>query len=211
MKLYNVGKRLQEARRKKGIKTQESFASKANVTLKTVQNWEQGRVNPSLETLIELSELLDCDLDYLTGRIDESTHDIHYVQEMTGLSEEAIRKISNPDIDNPMGKLLSHLIESDGFYNLMMAYKIFLTSTEKLGASDIEEPPFELNEGDRVILSCNEAAHHFMSNVALGMTHICEEDYDKHLDIALQKAQKQKIEHFQKLASMKGGSDSENT
>ena len=36
---------------------------------------------------MRICDLLECDIDYLLGRIEESTHTIKSIQEKTGLSE----------------------------------------------------------------------------------------------------------------------------
>lgn len=56
----------------------------------TIQAWEQGKSVPSAEALCNICDLLDCDADYLLGRMDERNHDIKEIREYTGLSEEAI-------------------------------------------------------------------------------------------------------------------------
>lgn len=92
-KKYDVfGERLKELRKRK-FKTQESFAEAAEVSVETVRNWEQGRVLPEMGTLFKIADILDCDLDYLTGRIDCKTHDVQFIHEQTGLSEKAIKKL----------------------------------------------------------------------------------------------------------------------
>lgn len=42
-----------------------------------------------------LANLLDCDIDYLLGRIDETTHTRKFIREETGLSEYAITTLQN--------------------------------------------------------------------------------------------------------------------
>ena len=56
----------------------------------TIQAWEQGKSIPSAEAICNICDLLDCDADYLLGRMDERNHDIKEIREYTGLSEEAI-------------------------------------------------------------------------------------------------------------------------
>lgn len=90
--LYSVRFGLKKARNKKGY-TQEKLAQILDVNLKTVQNWEQGISNPSTEKLIQVADLLDCDLDYLIGKIKETTHDNAFIRQETGLSEEAIIRL----------------------------------------------------------------------------------------------------------------------
>lgn len=59
----------------------------------TVQSWEQGKSTPTAEVLANICELLECDADYLLGRINEYTHDVETVRCYTGLSTEAIEKL----------------------------------------------------------------------------------------------------------------------
>ena len=176
-KLYSLRDGLKKARKRRGW-TQEDLRIEMGVSLKTVMNWEQGRVNPPLETMIELCEVLDCDLDYLIGRLEEKTHDLHSVHEFTGLSEKALDKIICPELNHPMSKTLSHLIESDKFENLITSYKVFLELLKQLDDSDLEQlSSFELKEGGNVVLSTNEAINHFKQQVSLVMEHICDSDH----------------------------------
>lgn len=63
-----------------------------NNMFETVQSWEQGKSTPSAEVLANICELLDCDADYLLGRIDHRTHDIEDAHRYTGLSSEALEQ-----------------------------------------------------------------------------------------------------------------------
>lgn len=107
---YNIAEGLKRARRhynegkSKELRiTQEELADRLGVSLKTVMNWEQGQAIPSVETLMDLADIYDCDLDYLTGRIDQRTHDLQFIHDQTGLSEKAIEKlqslVTEPDWD----------------------------------------------------------------------------------------------------------------
>lgn len=102
MKLYSLKEGLKRARKEAGL-TQAELAEKMGVHIKTVMNWEQGIAEPSLGTLMKLTELYNCDLDYLTGRIDCKTHDLQFIHDQTGLSEKAIEKllslVTEPDWD----------------------------------------------------------------------------------------------------------------
>lgn len=60
----NLGNRIANLR--KGKKwTQNDLANKLFVVDKTISSWESNRTEPSLETIIKLSELLDCSASYL--------------------------------------------------------------------------------------------------------------------------------------------------
>ena len=102
MKLYSLKEGLKRARKDAGL-TQAELSEKMGVHIKTVMNWEQGIAEPSLGTLMDLTELYHCDLDYLTGRLDQKTHDLQFIHDQTGLSEKAIEKLQSfmtePDWD----------------------------------------------------------------------------------------------------------------
>lgn len=59
----------------------------------TVQSWEQGKSTPSAEVLANICDLLDCDADYLLGRINQRTHAIDTAHLYTGLSIEALEQL----------------------------------------------------------------------------------------------------------------------
>lgn len=107
MKLYSLKEGLKRARKEAGLtqaELTEILKSKGIAShIKTVMNWEQGIAEPSLGTLMDLTELYHCDLDYLTGRIDCKTHDLQFIHDQTGLSEKAIEKlrslVTEPDWD----------------------------------------------------------------------------------------------------------------
>ena len=103
---YSIAEGLKRARRQynegksKELRiTQEELAERLGVSLKTVMNWEQGQAIPSVETLMDLAEIYHCDLDYLTGRLDQKTHDLQFIHDQTGLSEKAIEKLQSVMIE----------------------------------------------------------------------------------------------------------------
>ena len=86
----NFSEGLKRARKKAGIKRQEDFANEINKSLNAVQKWEQGKTSPSLDDFIDLCDFFKCDADYLLARIDEKTHDLAFICEFTGLSEDVV-------------------------------------------------------------------------------------------------------------------------
>ena len=60
----NYGKKISKLRQNKNI-TQKELASKLYVTDKTISSWESNRTEPSLEMIIKLSEILECNPSYL--------------------------------------------------------------------------------------------------------------------------------------------------
>lgn len=112
----DFGDRLQNLRKQKKIKTQEEFASKLGVNLKSVQNWEQGRKLPQSEHLFKICDVLDCDLDYLTGRLEERNRTIKEMAAYTGLSEKSIKMlhdyhVSKTDGQNCLPTYISNILD----------------------------------------------------------------------------------------------------
>ena len=115
MILYSLKEGLKRARKTAGL-TQEELAKKIGVSTKTIMNWEQkvkANTLPTLGTLLQLAELYDCDLDYLTGRIDCKTHDLQFIHDQTGLSEKAIGKIQK--LHSGQIDFLNQIIEHPDF------------------------------------------------------------------------------------------------
>lgn len=88
------GRRVASRREERGI-TQSELAEIVGRGAQTVSNWEQGYYFPDAYVLLKLAEALNCDLDYLVGRIETKTHDIQTVCKITGLSEKAVEKITS--------------------------------------------------------------------------------------------------------------------
>ena len=59
-----IGSRISGLRRLNGM-TQEQLAEKLDITVKHVSSVERGQSSLSLEKLVDLSEILNCSLDYL--------------------------------------------------------------------------------------------------------------------------------------------------
>lgn len=72
--MFLFGRRLKELR-KSAKMTQEELGSKINVTKVSICCYENGTRIPSLETLIDLSNLFNVTLDYLIG------HDTYVIAE----------------------------------------------------------------------------------------------------------------------------------
>lgn len=60
----NLGSRIGTLRKKKNW-TQSELVNKLFVVDKTISSWESNRTEPSLETIIKLSELFECSASYL--------------------------------------------------------------------------------------------------------------------------------------------------
>ena len=84
-----IGKRLKELRRNLGI-TQQKLGEMINVTKVSICCYELGTRTPSLDTLIDLSNIFNVDLDYLVG------NDIYVVTED---NEDYGMKLAKEEID----------------------------------------------------------------------------------------------------------------
>jgi transcriptional regulator with XRE-family HTH domain len=92
-------KRLKELRRSIN-KTKKEMAELMEVTEKTYSSWEDGSYKkdkitlsypePSLNSLIKLSKIFNCSIDYLIGQSDCKDVENHYISDKTGLSEPVI-------------------------------------------------------------------------------------------------------------------------
>lgn len=141
----DFGDRLQNLRKQKKIKTQEDFAAKLGVNLKSVQNWEQGRKLPQTEHLFKICDVLDCDLDYLIGRLEERNRTIKEMAAYTGLSEDAVKalhKYNNAnDRRSSWPSHLSDIITHKDFFALMSNISDYMGTAklERLITDDSDE------------------------------------------------------------------------
>lgn len=124
--ISELGKRIRKARKKK-YRSQELFADALHVDRQSVQGWESGKHLPDLDNLISICELLDVDLDYLTGRIECETHETQFICDQTGLSEAAVNllhKISSGDFFNAQIRDCIDLLLKDADRNLYQSVLI---------------------------------------------------------------------------------------
>ena len=93
--------------------------SNYNGFLGTIKNYENPnhKGKPSLETVDNMCKILGCDVEYLTGRIQEKNHDLQFIHDFTGLEGNAIEELHNYDSNEQM--ILSHLIMSPRFRILL--------------------------------------------------------------------------------------------
>lgn len=161
--------------------TLEKLAEDLNVNYQTIRGWERG-VDIKLTNLIALSEYFDCDLDYLTGRMKEETHAIKTACDVTGLSEKAIKKIKHKGIQKVSTKALSHLIESRGFDQFMTAYTSFLDLLDRMKHISPDYglwTSYRQRADGSVVMSDDEAVHHYMNKASMALSYICEETYNR--------------------------------
>lgn len=61
--------RLKEEREKKGL-SQVELADRLGISKQTIYKYERGIALPSVDTLLDIANILDCSMDYLFGRTD---------------------------------------------------------------------------------------------------------------------------------------------
>lgn len=107
-----IGNRLRTLRKKRGYKSQDVFAEAIHVTeRKTVGKWETGEASIPIKKLAVICDVLDCDLDYLFGKIDTPKNEVCDIMKQTGLSEKAVNYISK----EKRKEVLSAVLEDGNF------------------------------------------------------------------------------------------------
>lgn len=117
VQLHSLGRKIKYLRQNKEVHgihngkewcgkgyTQQEFAELLNVSIDTVKNWEQGWNYPSIDALVEISQVLECDFDYLLG-------DQEAPNKYAGLSDSAAKALydayrSNDDLCEIVSDLL---------------------------------------------------------------------------------------------------------
>ncbi|MBE6772292.1 MAG: helix-turn-helix transcriptional regulator [Ruminococcaceae bacterium] len=138
-KSYVFAERLCECYKKKRDKngnriTQAKLAEVLGVGNDTVNAWCNGSL-PSPTNLIALANYLECDVDYLLGRIDYVTHENKFISEKTGLTPDAImsiKQIEHSKVQPFLGAdfteidILNYIIESENFSAVLKAVEKYI-------------------------------------------------------------------------------------
>lgn len=143
--------RLQECRRRK-FSSQQAFADAYmkrfgmirqgknkidNNMFGTIQSWEQGKSKPTADVLANICELLDCDADYLLGRINQRTHDIDDAHRYTGLSPAALEQLHEYRMElstEPNWEDIRKLEENWSSHKYYRAYALYLIDELLVGS-----------------------------------------------------------------------------
>lgn len=160
---------LKRARKAAGL-TQTALANELGVHDKTIKNWEQGISAPTLEALINLSQFYDCDLDYLTGRIDCKTHDLQFIQDYIGLSENSIKMlhdyhVSKTDGQNCLPTYISNIMDHPDSSVLLHHIKTYIGASFLSGVLG--------NNND--IMDAEESRSANLWRISNKLTHIIED------------------------------------
>lgn len=132
-----IAERVRELREWNGYRTQQQFADALGLSKDKIKQRESHKVPYTVEQLIDICNLLNVDMDYLLGRQREETRESQDLQDITGLSSDACRIITetlrekneDEEIDDflqdkhvnvePLREMLSWLIEHDILVILM--------------------------------------------------------------------------------------------
>jgi len=90
--VVETGKRIKEMRRMNKL-TQEQVADELGTSCQTVCNIETGKRGASIDSLVILSELFGCSLDYLVKGRDSSKLNIHIPEEKRDFAEKMLKAI----------------------------------------------------------------------------------------------------------------------
>ena len=88
-----IGRRIRETREKNGV-TQQEMADALSIKRETVNQWESESRRIKDKDLCRIAPYLGVTADYLLGLESEQSHDLHFICYYTGLSEEAVKNIS---------------------------------------------------------------------------------------------------------------------
>ena len=85
----SFGKRLLEARKKKGL-SQEDVAKKLGTKAPAIGRYERDEMKPSIEAAAKMADILDVSLDFLTGKTDIQLDKITFnrILEVSKFNEE---------------------------------------------------------------------------------------------------------------------------
>lgn len=106
-----IGSMIKELRKQNGL-TQKELANQINVSFQTVSKYELGVNFPDTDTLLKLSNIFDCTVDYLIGNSNATkfTNKDDYPYDITPLELQKIiniLKYSYIDIDKIIYKVKS--------------------------------------------------------------------------------------------------------
>lgn len=151
-----IGARLKEARTAKGYSLEQVAEACQIQQYQTVSSWEHENTVPSLEKLLLLCKLYDCDIGYIIGEYDCKTRINTDIQAETGLSETVINQLRERILYQyqlTSIQALNSILEFNGgdILELLTGY---LFNTEK---------PVELDDGR--ILSADTIATSYLQEI----------------------------------------------
>jgi len=112
--------RLKEVRNEKGL-NQKKIAAYLNITQQTYSDYETGRTNPDINTLILISNILETSIDYLLGREDDFGNITIHTEKPAPLPQDEQEFLT-------MYRALPSYLKDSIFSELKGMYKAYLAS-----------------------------------------------------------------------------------
>lgn len=129
--MYNIEKianRIKAERNRLNL-SQEYIANYLHYSdRRTVANWEKGKTTPSLEDLLSLCNLFDCEIGYLLCEHDTKQRATTDVSNITGLSNHAVEQIQYWNSTGDYIQMLNTILTSPNFDNLLYHAKEYMSA-----------------------------------------------------------------------------------
>ena len=104
--MKNLAEILKKLREKQGL-TQKELADKLNSSASRVSMYEQNRREPDLETIIKISNIFDCTIDYLLGNEKEKPVQMNRQYNLSPFEFDLLKAYwSKPEVREAVNKLL---------------------------------------------------------------------------------------------------------
>lgn len=120
--LFSIGKRIRAERKSAGFKSASNFAERLNIGRSQMEQIEQGKRLPDLDTLTKMAEIFNCEIGYLLceqGYEECKTRLKTDIQKETGLSNNAVDILCSIKSDPYYSMIISGIIESKHFPALL--------------------------------------------------------------------------------------------
>lgn len=147
-KLDNIGERIKSERTKRNL-SQDELSKKITVTRQKIINFENNTSLPDARELKDMADEFNVSVDYLLGRVQSKKIENKEISSQTGLSDEAIAKLSifqkknfaqsdifYGDEDNytDFSTIINSIVEDDNFNILIYFIRAYINSftTDKL-------------------------------------------------------------------------------
>ena len=120
--LFEIGKRIRKARDDKKL-SQDEVGASLHTVRQTVSKWERGMSFPTLEDMLGLCNLFDCELSYLLCETEYKTKNLQGIASFTGLSEKAIHtlfsiKEKTQSVEGLMFPITDLFLSDEGYASL---------------------------------------------------------------------------------------------
>ncbi len=180
-------KRFRELYIVSGCSSITQFAKQLEMKRQSVDRYYNGERCPDAPALTQICERMNVSADWLLGLSDvrNPSVELRAVCEYTGLTEAAIKRITNSDVEWPLPvDALSHLIASSGFSDVVEAYSLFL---DLLGRIEYKQTidtitSYQQRDDGTIEMSIYEAIHHYMNKATMAFNSVCGYEYSQKID-----------------------------